>query len=268
MLPQWKDEMEARFGLTFQILDRNYIDQVRQQYGFAVNPWTTFPRFLVSHNLLIDEAYAGPFCAWLENFRAGTLLILDEAHHAAPSSGARYAIDSRITRAIRDIAPRFEHRLFLSATPHNGHSNSFSALLEILDSYRFTRGVPVLKGQLDQVMVRRLKEDIRRLEGGFPERIVAGGYRRAATRRTRTAPREAAERLRGCSKSPHRGRNQEKAGRGETAHIRTSATPPLIDRGLRKDSKGSSPHHGKTLGGGKLRREPSRDRSATHSRQL
>jgi superfamily II DNA or RNA helicase len=172
MLPQWNDEMEARFGLTFQILDRNYIDQVRQQYGFAVNPWSTFPRFLVSHNLLIDESYAGPLCAWLDNFRAGTLLILDEAHHAAPSSGARYAIDSRITRAIRDIAPRFEHRLFLSATPHNGHSNSFSALLEILDSYRFTRGVPVLKGQLDQIIVRRLKEDIRKLEGGFPERKV------------------------------------------------------------------------------------------------
>jgi hypothetical protein len=27
----------------------------------------------------------------------------------------------------------FEHRLFLSATPRNGHSNSFSTLLELLD---------------------------------------------------------------------------------------------------------------------------------------
>jgi SNF2 family DNA or RNA helicase len=140
MLSQWKDELEARFGLTFQILDRNYIEQVRQEHGFGVNAWTTFPRFLISHRLLTDEAYAAPLCAWLDNFRPGTLLILDEAHHAAPSSGVRYAIDSRITRAIRDIAPRFEHRLFLSATPHNGHSNSFSSLLEILDSYRFTRG--------------------------------------------------------------------------------------------------------------------------------
>jgi hypothetical protein len=97
-------------------------------------------------------------------------LILDEAHHAAPSSGAKYAIDSRITKAIRDLAPRFEHRLFLSATPHNGHSNSFSALLEILDPQRFTRGVKVLKSNLDGVMVRRLKEDLRELVGGFPRR--------------------------------------------------------------------------------------------------
>ena len=107
-----------------------------------------------------------------EGSRHRPLFVLDEAHNAAPSSGARYAIDSQITRAIRDIAPRFEHRLFLSATPHNGHSNSFSALLEILDPQRFCRGVKVLKGQLDEVMVRRLKSDIRALEGGFPQRTV------------------------------------------------------------------------------------------------
>jgi SNF2 family DNA or RNA helicase len=102
----------------------------------------------------------------------GSLLILDEAHHAAPSSGSKYAIDSKITRAIRHLAPRFEHRLFLSATPHNGHSNSFSALLEILDSQRFCRGVKVLKSHLDDVMVRRLKDDVRAIAGGFPERKV------------------------------------------------------------------------------------------------
>jgi hypothetical protein len=48
-----------------------------------------------------------------------------------PASGARYAISSQFTKAFRDIAERIEHSLFLSATPHNGHSNSFSALLEI-----------------------------------------------------------------------------------------------------------------------------------------
>jgi SNF2 family DNA or RNA helicase len=172
MLYQWKDELEQRFGLTFEILDRAYIESVRREHGYGVNPWTTFPRFIVSHRLLIDEAYAAPMRAWLDNLRPGSLLILDEAHHAAPASGSRYAIDSRFTRSIRDIAGRFEHRLFLSATPHNGHSNSFSALLEILDPHRFTRGVPVLKKRLSDVMVRRLKEDIREIDGGFPKRNV------------------------------------------------------------------------------------------------
>lgn len=172
MLYQWKDELETRFGLTFQILDRAYVERIRQERGYGVNPWTTFPRFLISHRLLIDETYAGPLRDWLDHLRSGSLFIFDEAHHAAPASGSRYAIDSRFTRAIRDLAPRFEHRLFLSATPHNGHSNSFSALLEILDPHRFTRGVKVLKSRLDEAMVRRLKEDIRAISGGFPKRNV------------------------------------------------------------------------------------------------
>ena len=172
MLLQWKDELESRFGLTFEILDKDYMKRVRLERGFGVNPWTTHSRFLVSHRLLIDEAYAGPLRDWLGPFLSGTLLILDEAHHAAPSSGQKYAIDSQITRAIRDLAPRFEHRLFLSATPHNGHSNSFSALLEILDPQRFCRGVPATKKMLESVMVRRLKDDIREVQGGFPKRHV------------------------------------------------------------------------------------------------
>jgi SNF2 family DNA or RNA helicase len=73
----------------------------------------------------------------------------------------------------RAVPSRFEHRLFLSATPHNGHSNSFSTLLELLDPYRFTRGAKVRgKRALEDVMVRRLKDDIREVQGGFPKREV------------------------------------------------------------------------------------------------
>lgn len=171
MLYQWQDELEARFGLTFEILDKAYVTRVRRERGYGVNPWGTHTRFLVSQRLLIDEAYTNPLLDWLGPFRPGSLLILDEAHHAAPSSGQRYAIDSQITRAVSDLAHRFEHKLFLSATPHNGHSNSFSALLEILDPQRFCRGVPAQQKMLNDVMVRRLKEDLRTIVGGLPERV-------------------------------------------------------------------------------------------------
>jgi hypothetical protein len=105
-------------------------------------------------------------------FRPGSMLILHEAHHAAPSSGTVWAFESQLTRSVREIAALFEHRLFLSATPHNGHSNSFATLLEILDPQRFTRGIDVEAKELEPVMVRRLKEDLRRLGQPFPERIV------------------------------------------------------------------------------------------------
>src|SRR5499427_5593110 len=171
VLEQWKAELEERFGLVFEILDRAYLARMRRERGFGVNPWLTHSRFLVSHNLLIDPTYADPMREWLGPLLPGSLLILDEAHHAAPSSGGRYGIETKFTRAVRDLGGRFEHRLFLSATPHNGHSNSFSTLLELLDPYRFTRGVRVRgKRALEDVMVRRLKEDIRKVQGGFPKR--------------------------------------------------------------------------------------------------
>jgi len=170
---QWKEELDQRFGLTFVVFDRDYVRRMRMERGYGVNPWTTHSRFVVSHHLLRDEDYASTLRDWLDSDAGASLLILDEAHNAAPASGAKYAVDSQFTKSIRELAPKFEHRLFLSATPHNGHSNSFSALLEILDPQRFCRGVPVDSvKQLEPVMVRRLKDDLRKMVGGFPERKV------------------------------------------------------------------------------------------------
>ena len=172
MTLQWQDELEAKFGLAFDVLDRERVAELRRIHGFSVNPWATGSRFILSHRLMTDEAYVAGLRDLLGDFRPRALLILDEAHHAAPASGARYAIDSQITRAVRDLAARFEHRLFLTATPHNGHSNSFSSLLEMLDPQRFTRGVEIRPKELEPVMVRRLKADLRRIGESFPERIV------------------------------------------------------------------------------------------------
>ncbi|WP_425336541.1 DISARM system SNF2-like helicase DrmD [Synechococcus elongatus] len=174
---QWQEEMQNRFGLAFTVMDRAYMAQVRRERGYSTNPWSTHSRFLISHSLLREETYAAPLRDWLDAGDGETatpaLLILDEAHNAAPASNSLcYAVDSRFTRALRDLAPRFEHRLFLSATPHNGHSNSFSALLELLDPTRFCRGVPVRQADLDAVLVRRLKDDLRRVGEEFPERRV------------------------------------------------------------------------------------------------
>jgi len=173
MTLQWQDELEAKFGLAFTIIDRERVAALRRLRGFGVNPWSTGSRFIVSHHLLTDETYVAGLRALLGAFRPRALLILDEAHHAAPASGARYAIDSQFTKAIRDLADRFEHRLFLTATPHNGHTNSFTALLEMLDRQRFTRGVPIRPRDLDPVVVRRLKADLRRIDPrSFPKRVI------------------------------------------------------------------------------------------------
>ncbi|HRY42832.1 MAG TPA: SNF2-related protein, partial [Thermoanaerobaculia bacterium] len=100
---QWRDELDRRFGLTFAVFDRDFVLARRRERGYGVNPFTTHSRFVLSHSLLRDEAYAGPLRDWLGDFEPGSLLILDEAHNAAPASGAKYAIDSALTKAVRDV---------------------------------------------------------------------------------------------------------------------------------------------------------------------
>ena len=68
MLLQWQEELSARFGLQFEILDKEYVQRVRRERGFSVNPWSTHSRFLISHRLLIDEAYTAGLRDWLGNF--------------------------------------------------------------------------------------------------------------------------------------------------------------------------------------------------------
>src|SRR4051794_40568617 len=54
---QWREELEHRFGLTFVVYDRDYVARCRGDRGYAVNPWTTHSRFIISHALLRDEEY-------------------------------------------------------------------------------------------------------------------------------------------------------------------------------------------------------------------
>lgn len=44
VLEQWQSEMEERFGLVFEILDRSYVARMRRERGFSVNPWSTHSR--------------------------------------------------------------------------------------------------------------------------------------------------------------------------------------------------------------------------------
>jgi superfamily II DNA or RNA helicase len=163
---QWKEEMRDKFGLEFRIIDSEALSELRRRRGIHVNPWSHFPRLITSIDFLKRER---PMRLFRETLPAGDqppyprpydLLIVDEAHNVAPSGRGKYATDSMRTSAIRTLAPFFEHKLFLSATPHNGYSESFAALLELLDNQRFARASKVSRSQLETVMVRRLKSEL------------------------------------------------------------------------------------------------------------
>ncbi len=178
---QWQEEMRDKFGLEFRIIDSESISQLRRKRGIHVNPWEHFPRLITSIDFLKRDR---PLRTFREKLPAGDqqtyprafdLMIVDEAHNVAPSGRGKYATDSMRTTAIRMLAPHFEHKLFLSATPHNGYRESFAALLELLDNQRFARAVTPDRSQLEAVMVRRMKSELKlRWDGKrrFAEREV------------------------------------------------------------------------------------------------
>lgn len=181
---KWQDEMQQKFGLYFEVVNSETMRTVRRSHGLHANPFTLFPRIIVSMAWLpgqrAQRQLRDAFGSTKDHF-AFDILLVDEAHHVAPSSPTRtdkigierrgYAVDSQRTRAVRELAERAEHRLFLSATPHNGYTESFTALLEMIDPQRFVRGATFDEKALREVAVRRLKRDLKEVKG-FAERRV------------------------------------------------------------------------------------------------
>ncbi|MFD5374839.1 DISARM system SNF2-like helicase DrmD [Streptomyces griseoincarnatus] len=182
---KWRDEMAEKFGLEFTIVDSEHCARLRRTHGTAANPFRVHPLTIVSlpwlrgqkAQRLLDEVIGAPEeSPDGEHKRFFDLLVLDEAHHVAPAAPKQvYAVDSQQTKLIRRLVPHFEHRLFLSATPHNGYPESYTALLELIDDQRFARGVDPDKEALKDTVVRRLKSTV----------TNADGTPRFRTRRTR-----------------------------------------------------------------------------------
>ena len=162
---QWREELWEKFSLSFEVIDRRATEGLRRKLGMDANPWRSFSRIIASYHYLrqpdIREQFlsacwtpeGSPHLPW-------DLLIVDECHNLMP---APFGEDSQLCQMLGLVAPSFEHRLFLSATPHNGHTRSFTGLLEILDPVRFSRTsdmTPAMRKRVDDVVIRRLKRHI------------------------------------------------------------------------------------------------------------
>lgn len=179
---QWRDEMDEKFALPFEIVDRPQTQKLQRELGLDANPWRIHERVIASYHYLKQPDVLEQFRTTAEPGEDGRLrwdlLVVDEAHNLSPAS---FGQDSDLAQMLQAISPWFEHRIFLTATPHNGHTRSFSGLLEALDPVRFTR-----KSELDgedrarvaQSVIRRLKSEINRAYTSlgdaprFSERVV------------------------------------------------------------------------------------------------
>jgi len=162
---QWRDEMWTKFSLPFDVIDKDATLQIRRSLGIDANPWRCCSRIIASYHYLRQPDVLEQFLSACRTPEGSPnlpwdLLIVDEVHNLMPAS---FGDDSQLCRMLQLIAPQFEHRLFLTATPHNGHTRSFTGLLELLDPVRFSRTDelrPAEKERIRQVVIRRLKREV------------------------------------------------------------------------------------------------------------
>ena len=176
---QWQQEMRDKFALGLDVVDRAETHALQKRLGLDANPWRTFPKIVASYHYLRQPDVLEQFRAACSQPEGSSLLpwdlvIVDEAHNLMPSN---FGDDSDLCRMLRIISPWFEHKLFLTATPHNGHTRCFSGLLELLDPVRFTRTAEFTEKErerVEDVVIRRLKREVNALDRsqGRPERFA------------------------------------------------------------------------------------------------
>ena len=178
---KWQREMSAQFGLGFRVVDTDLRPRVAAGAGRrgqsvpippAAHRVDGVDQVRVADALVRRISPTIPTrIRELSTFSLSTRLIglLRPPWATTPESPC-------VTKAMRRLAPHFEHRLFLTATPHNGYPESFQALLEMLDPNRFTKGVQPSERERDAVMVRRLKSHLRTMlpdgDKRFPKRTI------------------------------------------------------------------------------------------------
>ncbi|WP_244945766.1 DEAD/DEAH box helicase [Gordonia zhaorongruii] len=143
VLEQMQQELWCRFALPLVRLDSVGIQKVRQKLPATRNPFTYFPRVIVS----IDTLKSAKYRAQLEKVRWDAVVI-DEVHNATNSS-------TQNNELARILAPTTEALLLASATPHNGRPESFAELLRLLDPTVVKPDGSIARDDLEKLIIRR-----------------------------------------------------------------------------------------------------------------
>ncbi|NJD67806.1 MAG: DUF3883 domain-containing protein [candidate division NC10 bacterium] len=161
---QWQDELDSKFHLPFDIVDRFAIEAAR-----TGNPY-------VEKNLVIsrlDVMKKDDVLPKLEQTE-WDLIVVDEAHKMSASFFSGEIKETKRYKLGKVLGRLTRHFLPMTATPHNGKEEDFQLFLALLDADRFEGrfrdGVHVVDAS--DLMRRLVKETLLKFDGTplFPER--------------------------------------------------------------------------------------------------
>ena len=167
LVEQWREELSQKFDLSFEIFNRQMVDDAQGRNVFAEHPFLIARMDQLSRSDDLIEQLSD--VTW-------DAIVVDEAHRMSAhySSWAGQVDETKRFRLGRLLAETAHNFLLMTATPHAGKEEDFQLFMSLLDRDRFEGQFRAGVHRTDTrgLMRRMVKEDLLTFEGKplFPER--------------------------------------------------------------------------------------------------
>ena len=124
---QWKEALDYFFHIKATIIDSFSRKEFEKELPAGANPWQYFQFVIAS----VDYAKSPDIKQQIQE-QQWDLLLVDEIHLCArPHSNVKATKQQKRYELVKDLSKKILNVLFLTATPHNGYSDSFASILEM-----------------------------------------------------------------------------------------------------------------------------------------
>jgi SNF2 family DNA or RNA helicase len=126
---QWKEALDYFFHIKATVIDSFSRKEFEKELPGGANPWQYFQIVIAS----VDYAKAPDIRQQIQE-QPWDLLLVDEIHLCArPHSNINGTKQQKRYELFAGLAAMIPNVLFLTATPHNGYSDTFASILELLN---------------------------------------------------------------------------------------------------------------------------------------
>jgi len=129
---QWQETLDYFFHIPARIISTRHRREMERELPPGANPWAYY-RYLITS---VDYAKLPAIKNQILE-QSWDIVVIDEAHQVAKphqsSPHQRVRMDCWELAWALATSPRVRHLLLLTATPHNGYTDTFASLLRMLD---------------------------------------------------------------------------------------------------------------------------------------